>query len=144
MQNVWQFPVHIAQWKKIKKERQEESDTEVERLEGGRYGEDEHAILITLCSRFCTAEWFALTHAWHQSSPTWAPEEPSAMQKWGHIFQHQCPTVYRQAYTNTHPHTHTKTHRERVAPTSTECPMYISHLEQTECFNSSSCKIKIK
>lgn len=34
-------------------------------------------------------------------------------QKWGHIFQHQCPTVYRQACTNTQPtqrHTDRKRH----------------------------------
>lgn len=88
------------------------ADTEVAR--GRSYVENKHAISITARCRF-GAECSAMTHAWHQSSPTWPPEEPSAMQKWGHIFQHQCPTVYRQAYTNTPTHPHKDIQRESSA-----------------------------
>lgn len=59
--------------------------------------------------------------------------------KWGHIFQHHCPTVYRQACTNTP----TQRHTERASGAHIDC-MYVFQLEQTERFNSFSCMGKKK
>lgn len=102
------------------------------------------AILIIQSCRLC-AGFSAVAHAWHQSGPMRTPEEPGAMQKWGHIFQHQCLTVYRHAckHKPTQRRKDTKPHGGRtfLNQSTAECGESLSGGRTTKCSLSQSMEV---
>lgn len=111
---LWDLPVHITpSLSKGVSDRKRVT----QKREGEMGGAEAFWSSFVVVSELNASQWHmcdirAAQHV-HQRNP--ALYKKKKKKKWGHIFQHQCPTVYRQEYTNTHTHAPTQTKTYRVS-----------------------------